>query len=206
LEGNTQNVTTLEVDTDGDGNPDAIKSVGVSTTVGGVNENGTANTNAGTLTQNANGSYTFIPTAGFVGTVTYEYTVCDDVSPQACEIATAKIDVLPESSTSNTDVTASPDSYETEQNTSITSTLFSNDNDPEGGSFKVTSGIYDTNGDGTLDGTLVIAGAPVTVGGFDEDGNTVTNAGTLTIDSTGIFIFAPATGFSSVRLKYEFVS
>ncbi|WP_392448681.1 Ig-like domain-containing protein [Capnocytophaga canis] len=42
---------------------------------------------------NADGTYTFTPSTGFVGTVSYTYEVCDDGTPQACATATVYISV-----------------------------------------------------------------------------------------------------------------
>ncbi|MFJ1262466.1 gliding motility-associated C-terminal domain-containing protein [Capnocytophaga canis] len=42
---------------------------------------------------NADGTYTFTPSTGFVGTVSYTYEVCDNGTPQACATATIYISV-----------------------------------------------------------------------------------------------------------------
>ena len=203
LENNVQTVNSMMVDSDGNGTPDLSKPLATATTVAGVNENGTPNTNAGTLTQAADGKYTFIPTAGFVGVVTYSYVVCDDGAIQECETATVEIDVLPESNTSNSSVAASPDAFDTELNTTINSNIIINDNDPEGGTYTVTDATIDTNGDGNLNATLTI-GVGTTVAGIDEDGNAVANAGTLTLNAVGTMMFVPATGFTgTVNAEYE---
>ena len=47
------------------------------------------------LILNADGSYNFIPTNGFTGTVNVPYTVCDNGTPQACANATLYIQVNP---------------------------------------------------------------------------------------------------------------
>ena len=47
----------------------------------------------GTLTVNQDGSYTYLPNAGFDGEDTFEYEVCDDNTPSACVQATATIAV-----------------------------------------------------------------------------------------------------------------
>lgn len=50
-------------------------------------------TGAGSLVLNSDGSYTFTPTAGFVGSVNIPYTICDNGIPQACAKATLYINV-----------------------------------------------------------------------------------------------------------------
>ncbi|KAA5533170.1 tandem-95 repeat protein [Taibaiella lutea] len=45
----------------------------------------------GTLTLSDNGQYTFTPAAGFTGTTSFTYTVCDNGTPQACDQATLHI-------------------------------------------------------------------------------------------------------------------
>lgn len=42
----------------------------------------------GTLTLLNDGTYTFVPVSGFIGTVDFPYTICDNGSPQACANAT----------------------------------------------------------------------------------------------------------------------
>ena len=56
--------------------------------------NTTAITGVGSLTLTANGTYTFSPAAGFVGTVNVPYTVCDNGTPQACDNATLHLTSL----------------------------------------------------------------------------------------------------------------
>jgi large repetitive protein len=49
----------------------------------------------GTLTLNANGTYTFVAVPGYEGPVEFPYTVCDNGTPQACTKATLHILVTP---------------------------------------------------------------------------------------------------------------
>ena len=202
-EGDTQTIADLQVDSDGNGMTDVTKDIGVSTTVGGVDADGAANTNAGALTLNADGVYTFFPTVDFAGTIIFGYMVCDDGFPQKCEMATVEVEILPEANTSNTNVLASPDAYTTEANVMIGGNVGSNDIDPEGGSFSVTNATIDTTGDGMTNAVLTI-GSPKTVAGVDKDGNAVSNAGIITIDINGIFTYVPASGFTgTITTEYE---
>lgn len=45
----------------------------------------------GTLVLNTNGTYTFTPVTGFIGTVDLPYTICDNQTPSACATATLHI-------------------------------------------------------------------------------------------------------------------
>jgi gliding motility-associated-like protein len=47
----------------------------------------------GALTFNENGTFTYIPTAGFTGDVSFKYEVCYDLCPNICQEATALIKV-----------------------------------------------------------------------------------------------------------------
>ncbi|WP_197043958.1 cadherin-like domain-containing protein, partial [Aureispira sp. CCB-QB1] len=107
-EEDNQTLTGVEIDANGDGTPETVIGLGVGTTVGGINEDGTPNANAGTLTQNANGTYTFVPTTGFVGEVTYLYDICDNGQPQACTEAKVTIDVEPAPTTDNGELALAP--------------------------------------------------------------------------------------------------
>ncbi|MFK7831642.1 MAG: Ig-like domain-containing protein, partial [Winogradskyella sp.] len=69
----------------------------------GDNQTVTANTNPanGTVVMNPDGSYTYTPNPNFIGEDTFEYTICDDGNPQACDTAAVYIEVLPESGPEN---------------------------------------------------------------------------------------------------------
>ncbi|MEO7305810.1 MAG: Ig-like domain-containing protein [Ferruginibacter sp.] len=66
-------------DTDPEGNAQTVTAQ--VTTISGV----------GTLTLNADGSFTFVPVAAFSGPVDFPYTTCDNGTPQACASATLYI-------------------------------------------------------------------------------------------------------------------
>tara|TARA_R110002050_G_scaffold110892_1_gene223520 strand:+ start:3793 stop:5151 length:1359 start_codon:yes stop_codon:yes gene_type:complete len=58
----------------------------------------TTTTQSGTITDNRNGTYTYIPTAGFVGVDTFTYTICDTEPTPNCSTATVTITVEDEGS------------------------------------------------------------------------------------------------------------
>ncbi len=81
----TGNVKTN--DTDPEGNTQTVKDAtvnGTSLTIGTA----TAIPGVGTITLNADGTYTFVPTATYVGTTNVVYTICDNGASQACDQAT----------------------------------------------------------------------------------------------------------------------
>ena len=197
-EGNDQTVRGIVIDTDGDGVPETVRGLGVGLTVGGVNEDGTPNANAGTLTQNGNGTYEFVPTTGFIGEVTYTYEVCDNGQPQACATAEVTIDVEPLPTTDNGELAPAPDVNTTYDDLAVSGQVLSNDNDPDGDNILVTGTIQvDTDGDGVVDATRPL-GAATTIGGVDKDGNPVGNAGMLTQNGNGTYTFDPVAGFIGV--------
>ncbi len=102
---------------------------------------------------NADGRYTFTPSTDFVGTVSYTYEVCDNGTPQACATATISIQVLPKGINS---LVANDDTAVTKVNTGVLISVLSNDFDPEGDTFSVTThtnpshGTVALNADGTF--------------------------------------------------------
>ncbi len=82
-------------------------------------------------------------------------------------------------------------------NTPVSGNVTTNDFDPQGDNQTFQSFL---NQDGS--GTAITSGA--TVSGVDANGNTVTNAGTLTWGSDGSYTFTPATGFTgTVSIPYQ---
>ncbi len=160
-----------------------------------VSNPGTVTTASGELVIAANGTYTFTPATGFTGDYTYTYTVCDNGTPQACDQATLTITVVPAPTENNDPPVALNNAYLTAVNTTVNGTILPNDSDPDNNPLTVTAGTYDSNGDGTQDGTLPV-GTPQTVGGINSSGQAVANAGQLTQNADGTFSFVPANGFT----------
>ncbi|TSE09520.1 Ig-like domain-containing protein [Aquimarina algiphila] len=112
LEGDTQTVTTLIV-----------------TTTEGIEVAIEPNT----------GIYTYTPPIDFIGVDTFEYTICDNGSPVACDTATVYIEVLPNGNPKNNPPIANPDTAITEINTPVNGNVLTNDFDPDGDPIKVTT-------------------------------------------------------------------
>lgn len=161
-------------------------------TVSGINDAGTPVANAGTLLINTNGNYVYTPANGFTGIMRVPNSV-QDINPNtAIDTALLMITVSPNISIINS-VIANNDENTTFGNP-VTSSLFINDTDPQGNNFSLTSYEYDTDGNGTADGTGTI-GAAIIVGGITESGMSVSNAGTLLIQSNGNYAYTPAADF-----------
>ncbi|MBT8316453.1 MAG: tandem-95 repeat protein, partial [Lutibacter sp.] len=128
----------------------------------------TGNTNAdnGTVVLNSDGSYIYTPNDGFVGTDSFEYTICDDGSPQACDTATVTIEVM-DITVSNNPPVANNDTATTEQNIPVDGSLLPNDFDPDGDLITVN--------------TIVISGP---------------THGVVVINSDGSFTYTPEDGFT----------
>ncbi|SEC55804.1 Thrombospondin type 3 repeat-containing protein [Tenacibaculum sp. MAR_2009_124] len=118
------------------------------------------NVSNGTLTLNANGSFTYVPNTGFIGPDTFTYQVCDNASPTPlCD--TAVVNIMVTSETVNITV-ANDDAYHTvgdTANNNVVGNVLDNDTDPEGHTQtvnttpvkNVNNGTLTLNADGTFD-------------------------------------------------------
>lgn len=93
--GETLTGNVLENDNDPEGNTQTLTSV----TIDGVRTPITSNkditiSSKGKLTMSPDGSYTFVPEKDFMGTIVVAQTVCDNGTPQACDIATLYLTIL----------------------------------------------------------------------------------------------------------------
>ncbi|WP_299106782.1 Ig-like domain-containing protein [uncultured Tenacibaculum sp.] len=132
-----------------------------------VNTTPVTNVSNGTITLNSDGSYTYIPDAGFTGEDSFIYEVCDNGTPQACDQGEVFIEVLPDTTSSNNAPIANADTAITEEGTTVTGNVASNDYDPDGDPLTVNT-------------------TPVT---------NVSN-GTLTLNADGTFTYVPNAGFT----------
>jgi len=200
LQGDSQLLTGFRIDSNGDGIPDSAGGFvtdhtdtgQTGTTVGGIDASGSPVANAGELKLETDGTYTFIPAEDFIGTVTAEYTLCDNATPQSCSTAILTITVQdwfdPLDATTNETIANDDDNVS--YGDPVSDNVHNNDRDLEGDSFSVTSWQADTNGDGML--TSVPVGSTQTVYGTNTEGDTVV-AGTLSLAANGAYTYTPCT-------------
>jgi len=105
-------------DSDPDGDPLTV----ITTPVSGPNN--------GTVVINPDGTYTYTPDPGFIGTDTFEYEVCD--SKGDCDQAIVTIDVIGIDINGNNPPIATNDATTTPVNTPIDIVILSNDSEPDG--------------------------------------------------------------------------
>ncbi|MAL60643.1 MAG: hypothetical protein CMC14_11400, partial [Flavobacteriaceae bacterium] len=107
-----------------------------------------ATTAGGSVSINADGSYTYTPPTGYVGPDTFTYSITDDGNPVATDSAIVFIEVLPINQ--NTTI-ANADTAGTEVNTPVTGNVLVNDFDPEGDNQVVTNvGTFPTTQGGSI--------------------------------------------------------
>ena len=130
-----------------DGDPDGGDVLGIPTKI--------SNPTNGTATVNPDGTITYTPNTGFVGTDTFKYSVCDNGVPSKCDTATVNVRVN-EPVAGNQPPIAVDDAKLTNVNTPVSGTVASNDYDPDNNvplSFtKVTNptnGTVTVNSDGS---------------------------------------------------------
>ena len=103
----------------------------------------------GTLTLNSNGTFTYTPNNGFLGTDSFTYNVCG--GPGLCDNATVTITV-----TESAPPVATADEYTTEEDTPISGNVGTNDTEPDGSPLNFILLTTPNNGDVVLnaDGTF----------------------------------------------------
>jgi len=115
----------------------------------------------GTVIIDAEGNYTFTPDPDFTGTASFQYEVCDDGNPVACNIAIVVIEVVDNSNPTNNDVVGLPDNFISEGDSTLTVNVLANDSDPDGDNLIInttpvtspTNGTVVINPDGTIEYT-----------------------------------------------------
>ncbi len=85
------------------------------------------------------GAYTYNPPTDYVGQDSFEYTVCDDRIPQACDTAVVYIEVQPIGSPDNEPPVANADTNVTQVNTPVDGNVLPNDYDPDGDPLTITT-------------------------------------------------------------------
>jgi hypothetical protein len=105
----------------------------------------------GTAMVNPDGTITFTPALGFIGTASVPYSVCDNASPAKCDTATLTVEVYRNTTTGNLPPVAVDDANMTTKNVTVTGNVSTNDTDPNMGQTKTYSLISTTpNGNLTI--------------------------------------------------------
>jgi len=100
----------------------------------------------GTLTLNANGTYTYTPDTDYNGNDSFEYQICDNGSPALCNNAVVNITVTP----ANDAPVATDDAGSTPEDTPLNGDVSINDSDLDGDPLTATPVTQPTNGTLTL--------------------------------------------------------
>jgi large repetitive protein len=120
---------------------------------------GVFNVNNGIATYSGS-TVTFTPTAGFTGTTTLQYIVCDNGSPSLCDTATITYTVT--NTGCNVPPNASNDVSNTNCNTSKIINVLNNDTDPNPGTTLIVSGVFNVTNGSTTNTLATITFTPTT--------------------------------------------
>ncbi|MFN6245809.1 MAG: Ig-like domain-containing protein [Chitinophagaceae bacterium] len=120
----------------------------------------------GNAVKNSNGTITYTPTAGFVGTDSLVYSICDNTNPTAlCSTAVVYYTVIPSNSISTNGLT---DDFNSSSNgATVTGNVLNNDSNSNGTALTVTGHSGPTS-----------------------------NKGTIQFNANGTYSFTPAAGYS----------
>lgn len=118
-----------------------------------LNTTPVTNPSNGSVVLNPDGSFTYTPDPGFIGSDTYSYSICDDGTPSLCDTAVVTINVLPDSGPSNDPPFAADDAALTPQEVPVSGNLLTNDFDPNGDNIIINT----TQVSGPSNGSVVIS-------------------------------------------------
>ena len=149
----------------------------------------TVPTENGSLEIDSLGNYTYTPNPGYVGKDSIVYTLTDG---KVSEDEVLYLNILPLSNPSDpsTNITVANPDEGTSYGDPIDLSLLANDSDPEQDVITL-DGVEDPNNPGTYVTTGTISNLP----GVDTEGNTVANAGSLTMNADGTVTYTPTAGF-----------
>lgn len=146
---------------------------------------------AGTLKLDSDGGYTFSPATGFVGDVPVEYTAINGVTTESSNNtadAILTITVIPATVPGNNPPIALDDVATTKKGVILMGDILANDSDPDAGDVITVIGA-------TQGGENISIGTSTPVSGKDKEGNTVDDAGSITINANGKITFVPNGNF-----------
>ena len=169
-------------DSNGDGIPDINTTPGT-VTIAGIDIYGKPVPNAGKLTINADGTYTYTPAAGFTGSIDAGYTISNTAGTVAA--ASLHIDVLADiNGTQNDPPFAGDDFGYTTTGQPVTASYVNNDSDPNADSL-------------SMNGTFINTAGPANPVGIAA---TTTQGGTVQFYSNGTYTYMPPAGYTGPDL------
>ena len=144
----------------------------------------------GSVMINADGTVTYTPNTGFIGTDSFEYTVTDGQG----NLSTATVTVTVADPADNLPAMLVDDAAETDEDTAVVIDVLGNDSDPEGDALTVTDTTEPANGSVVINADGTVTYTPDA--GFagedtfeysveDEGGNISTATVTVTVGDTG---------------------
>ncbi|MBU6324512.1 MAG: hypothetical protein KJS92_03415, partial [Bacteroidetes bacterium] len=170
-------------DANGDGITETAALPGSTHTVGGRDIYGSLQTNAGTLTLNANGDYTFTPATGFYGKVFIAYFIRDSAAIPATDDALLVIQRMQPNGVLNDPPFAGDDFALCRSDSSVLGNWAINDIEPNGDSVLFNAGTY----------PLLLSNLAGTALALDT--MTTDSGGVIIFYSDGSYRYTPATGY-----------
>lgn len=186
----TGNVMTNDLDPD-DLRP-AVTTLVNNAPVAGLDDNGNSVFPAGILNLAGDGSYSFTPEPGFTGMVIRPYAICNAQAPAICDITELRLRIISDAANMTF---AHDDAVITDAGVTTHGNVIANDVDSESDTQMVTDYLIDTDGDGIGD-VFGAVGRTSIVGGFDNQGDFVIDAGQINLSVDGSFSFTPKIGFT----------
>ncbi|MEJ7609774.1 MAG: Ig-like domain-containing protein [Ferruginibacter sp.] len=161
--------------------------VGTPGIISGIDLNGLPVANAGTLTINSNGTYSYTPSTGFVGSIDLPYTITD--AGGATSTARLHIDVLKDlNGIANDPPVAGDDFGYTTINKPVTGSFIGNDSDPNGDPV-------------SYNGVTIVSGGPHTAIGSPV---ATLQGGTIQFYTDGTYTYTPPSGYTGPdRITYS---
>ncbi len=142
-------------------------------------------TGVGSITINADGSYSFTPLANYNGTVPpISYTVSDGKGGSSTAVLSITVAPVNDAPQPVNDTATTP------EDTPISKNILANDTDPDGDALTVTQFSFQSNGS-----TVTYSASSTTRSILDSSGNAI---GTIQITSNGNYTFTPASNWNGV--------
>ncbi|NLP57874.1 Ig-like domain-containing protein, partial [Lutibacter sp. B1] len=145
----------------------------------------TTTSNGGTVVDNLDGTFNYVPAAGYVGTDSFEYTICDNDTPiPTCSSARIDVDVQ----NVNDAPVATDDSFSGVEEATITGNIITGSNG---------NGVDSDLDMDTLEvSQFIIGGTVYSIISGSDTSVVIPNVGTITIGSDGSLTFVPVADYN----------